>query len=229
MRIDILVEDRSGKKFLDILVPKIVGNSHPFKVFSYKGLGRIPKNLTAAPDVGNRLLLDNLFQELMNRSRGKPPADYPENYPAAVIVVCDLDDKCLKIFRQQLYGLLNHCNPKPLARFCIAIEEGEAWLLGDIPAIKRAYPKAKDRALKAYENDSVCGTWECLANAVYPGGEEALSKKGWQGVGREKSIWAEKIAPLMDVESNKSPSFHYFKNTLQRLSKQAEEQAQQGA
>ena len=54
-------------------------------------------------------------------------------------------------------------------------------------------------------------------------------KEGWQGVGREKSIWAEKIAPRMDVESNKSPSFHYFKNTLQRLSKQAEEQAQQRA
>ena len=223
MHFEILVEDQSGKKSLDILAPKIVGDSHSFRVIAYKGLGLVPKNLTAVPGIGNRQLLVNLPKLL--RGYGNTYAGYPENYPAAVIVVCDLDDKCLKAFRQQLYGLLNHCNPKPLARFCIAIEEGEAWLLGDIPAIKRAYPKAKNRALKAYENDSVCGTWECLANAVYPGGEEALSKKGWQGVGREKSIWAEKIAPLMDVESNKSPSFHYFKNTLQRLSQQAEKQA----
>ena len=227
MHFDILVEDQSGKKLLDILAPKIVGNSHTFKVTDYKGLGRIPKNLTAAPGAGNRLLLDNLFKRL--RGYGNTHAGYPENYPAAVIVVCDLDNKCLKAFRQQLDGILNDCNPKPLARFCIAIEEGEAWLLGDIPAIKSAYPRAKDQALKAYENDSVCGTWECLANAVYPGGGKALSKEGWQGVGREKAIWAEKIAPRMDVESNKSPSFHYFKDTLRRLSKQAEGQAQQGA
>ena len=227
MRFHILVEDQSGKKFLDILAPKIAGDSHTFEIIAYKGLGRIPKNLTAAPGVGNRLLLNNLFTAL--KVHGRTHAGYPENYPAAVIVVCDLDDKCLKVFRQQLYGILNICNPKPLARFCIAIEEGEAWLLGDIPAIKSAYPKAKDQVLKAYENDSVCGTWECLANAVYPGGEEALAKKGWQGVGREKSIWAEKIAPRMDVESNKSPSFRYFKDTLQNLSQQAEEQAGQKA
>ena len=227
MHFEILVEDHSGKKSLDILAKKIVGSSHTFRVIAYKGLGGLPKNLTTAPGAGNRQLLVNLPKLL--RGYGKTYAGCSENYPAAVIVVCDLDDKCLKVFRQQLYGILSNCNPKPLARFCIAIEEGEAWLLGDIPAIKSAYPKAKDRVLKAYKNDSVCGTWEYLADAVYPGGEEALAKEGWQGVGREKSRWAEKIAPRMDVESNKSPSFHYFKNTLQRLSKQAEEQVQQGA
>lgn len=207
MHFDILVEDQSGKKFLDILAPKIAGDSHTFEIIAYRGLGRLLVNLP-------KLL----------RGYGDTYAGY-KNYPAAVIVVCDLDNKCLKSFRQQLYEILNECNPKPLARFCIAIEEGEAWLLGDIPAIKRAYPKAKDQALKAYKNDSVCGTWECLANAVYPGGEEALAKKGWQMVGREKSIWAEKIAPRMDVESNKSPSFRYFKDTLQNLSQQTEKQA----
>ena len=212
MHFDILVEDQSGKKSLDILAPKIAGDSHTFEIIAYRGLGRLLVNLP-------KLL----------RGYGNTYAGYPENYLAAVIVVCDLDDKCLKAFRQQLCKILNACNPKPLARFCIAIEEGEAWLLGDIPAIKRAYPKAKDKALKAYENDSVCGTWECLANAVYPGGEKALSKKRWREVGREKSTWAEKIAPRMDVESNKSPSFHYFKNTLQRLSQQAEEQPGQRA
>ena len=207
MHFDILVEDQSGKKFLDILAPKIAGDSHTFEIIAYRGLGRLLVNLP-------KLL----------RGYGNTYAGYPENYPAAVIVVCDLDDKCLKSFRQQLDEILNECNPKPLARFCIAIEEGEAWLLGDIPAIKSVYPKAKDRVLKAYKNDSVCGTWECLANAVYRGGEKALSKKGWQGIGREKWIWAEKIAPRMDVESNKSPSFRYFKNTLRSLPQQAEKQ-----
>ncbi len=42
MHFEILVEDLSGKKALDILVPKILGNTHSFVVHSYKGIGRIP-------------------------------------------------------------------------------------------------------------------------------------------------------------------------------------------
>ena len=87
----------------------------------------------------------------MLKGYGKTFADYPSNYPAAVILICDLDDKCLKTFRQELFTVLNACDPKPETRFCIAIEEGEAWLLGDIPAIKAAYPKAKNDILNNYK------------------------------------------------------------------------------
>ena len=45
MHFEILVEDLSGKKALDILVPKIIGDDHSFRVHPYKGIGRIPKNL----------------------------------------------------------------------------------------------------------------------------------------------------------------------------------------
>ena len=34
--------------------------------------------------------------------------------------------------------------------------------------------------------------------------------KGWQAVGAEKSQWAEKITPHMDVTNNASPSFDVF-------------------
>ena len=136
---------------------------------------------------------------------------------AAVILVCDLDDKCLKAFRQNLLGILNTCSPKPETRFCLAIEEGEAWFLGDLSAVRLAYPKAKNNVLLSYVNDSICGTWERLAEAVYPGGSHSLSKKGWQAVGIEKSKWAETITPRMDVTSNNSPSFRYFRDKLQEL------------
>src|SRR5690606_202521 len=109
------------------------------------------------------------------------------------------------------------CNPQPEARFCIAIEEGEAWFLGDIPAIKAAYPKAKDAVLKKYVNDSICGTWECLADAVYAGGAAALNSKGWQAVGKEKSQWSEQISPHMDVLNNASPSFICFRQNILEL------------
>mgnify|MGYP000053380804 CR=1 FL=1 len=214
MHFEILVEDQSGKKALDILVPKIVGDAHTFKVHSYKGIGRIPKNMRDTNDASKRILLDNLPKLL--KGYGKTFAGY-RAYPAAVILVCDLDDNCLKTFRNELSGILDACNPKPETRFCMAIEEGEAWFLGDLSAIKAAYPRAKDAVLNAYVNDSICGTWEMLANAVYPGGAAALSAKGWQAVGIEKSRWAEDISSRMVVENSRSPSFCYFRGKMREL------------
>ena len=215
MHFEILVEDQSGKRMLDILIPKIIGNQHSFKVHAYQGIGRIPRNLTSSTDARNRLLLSQLPRLL--RGYGNTFANYPANYPATVILVCDLDDRCLKVFREELFTALNACNPKPETRFCIAIEEGEAWLLGDLPAIKVAYPNAKDNVLNRYGNDSICGTWELLADAVFQGGSNALGGKGGQVVGSEKSAWAERISLHMNVEINKSPSFRYFRQKIREL------------
>ncbi|MDR0704836.1 MAG: DUF4276 family protein [Planctomycetaceae bacterium] len=201
---------------MDILIPKIIGNKHTFNVHPYKGIGRIPKDLKENTTDANKRILLNQLPRLL-QGIGITHNQYPKDYRAAVIIICDLDDKCLKTFRAELEAILNHCDPKPETRFCIAIEEGEAWFLGDIPAIKSAYPKAKNTVLNAYKNDSICGTWECLANAVYKGGSIALSAKGWQAVGLEKSCWAENISPHMNVENNKSPSFNYLRQKLQEL------------
>lgn len=215
MHFEILVEDSSGKRTLDILMPKILGDQHSFRVIDYRGVGHIPKNLSSSAEADKRILLDRLPRLL--RGYGRTFAGYPPNYSAAVILVCDLDDRCLKTFRQELFTVLEACNPKPETRFCIAVEEGEAWLLGDIPAIKTAYPKVKGEILSGYENDAICGTWERLADAVFIGGASALGKKGWQAVGREKSDWAANIAPHMDVDANASPSFRYFRDKIREL------------
>ena len=167
----------------------------------------------------NRGALNKLPRLL--RGYGKTFAGYSKTYPAAVILVCDLDGKCLTAFREELQNILEACDPRPTTRFCIAIEEGEAWFFGDIPAIKAAYPRAKDAVLNAYVNDSICGTWECLADAVYQGGATALSSKGWQAIGTEKSRWAERICPEMNVEKNRSPSFAYFLRQMIELTQNA--------
>ena len=215
MHFEILVEDLSGKKALDILVPKIVGEQHTFKVFPYKGIGRIPPNMRDTQNAPKRILLENLPKLL--KGYGNTFNGYPADYPAVVIVVCDLDDKCLKAFRQELCTILEQCNPKPETRFCFAIEEGEAWFLGDLNAIRTAYPKAKNHVFSTYVNDSICGTWEKLSDAIYPGGSSALSAGGWQVIGAEKSKWAEKITPHMDMTNNASPSFCYFRDKLNEL------------
>jgi hypothetical protein len=215
MHFEILVEDRSGKVMLDILVPKIIGSKHTFMVHAYRGVGRIPKDLRTHGDPSKRILLEQLPKLL--RGYGAAFAKYPRGYSAAVVVVCDLDDRCLKLFRDELLNILEKCRPKPASRFCIAVEEGEAWLLGDIPAIKAAYPHADDEILDSYRNDAICGTWEKLADSIETGGANELSKKAWYEIGRAKSKWAEAIAPHMDVEQNASPSFNYFRQKIAAL------------
>lgn len=216
MHFEILVEDQSGKKALDIIVRKIIGSDPTFKIHFYKGAGRIPKGL-GKTDVSKRILLDQLPRLL--QGYGDKFSKYPKDYRSAVIVVCDLDDKNCKEFLAELKRVLDYCDPKPQTRFCIAIEEGEAWFLGDVPAIKRAYPKAKNKILKKYVNDSICDTWELLADAIFPGGRKALSAQGWPAIGAQKSEWAEKIGPHMDVENNSSPSFNHFRDKLIELAK----------
>jgi len=151
------------------------------------------------------------------RGYGKTFEGYGDNYQATLIVICDLDNRCLKKFREELLKVLNSCSLKPNTCFCIAVEEGEAWILGDIPAIMQAYPNANRQTLDSYSNDSICNTWEKLADAIFPGGSTALSSQGWHAVGLEKSNWAENICPYMDVSSNQSPSFQYFRKKIVEL------------
>jgi hypothetical protein len=215
MHIELLVEDSSGKTTLDTLLPKLVGPHDTFRVHPYKGIGRIPRSMKDADDPSKRILLTNLPRLL--RGYGRTFQGYTKTYKAAVVLVCDLDDKDPDHFLGELKAVLNACSPRPETRFCIAIEEGEAWFLGDVPAVLKAYPHADSAVIGSYENDSICGTWEKLADAIYPGGAKALVKRGWQSIGAEKQRWAENITPNMKIDSNASRSFCFFRDQVRDL------------
>ncbi len=129
----------------------------------------------------------------------------------------DLDNRDCNNFKGELLGVLNACNPRPYTLFRIAIEEGEAWLMGDRDAVKAAYSTTKDQVLDSYGQDSICGTWETLADAIYPGGAAKLKNEGWPRKGQMKCEWAEKIAPLIDINTNASKSFQVFRDGVRRL------------
>jgi hypothetical protein len=101
--------------------------------------------------------------------------------------------------------------------FRLAIEEMEAWYLGDRPALLGAYPRAKAAVLNGYVQDSTCDTWETLADAVYAGGSAAIKKKGWPLPGQVKHEWAERIGPRMVLDRNVSPSFCKFRDGVRSL------------
>ena len=214
MHFEVLVEDQSSGSALDIFLEKILGQNftnHSWRVHSYKGIGRIPKNLDKSPDPSKRLLLSNLPRILRGYGRSL------DQETSAVLVVLDSDDRdCVK-FKQELLGVFFSINPKPVTQFRLAVEESEAWLLGDNTAVKSAYPRARNSILEKYTQDSVCGTWEILADATYTGGAARLKRLGWWAVGAAKYEWAKNIAPFVDIDANQSKSFQVFRGGILRL------------
>ena len=85
MHFEILIEDQSGKKTLDILMPKIIGRKHTYRVISYRGIGRIPKNLKSRTEARNRILLDRLPELL--KGYGNTYASNPAKCSTVLIVV----------------------------------------------------------------------------------------------------------------------------------------------
>ncbi len=127
-------------------------------------------------------------------------------------MVLDNDTRDTEKFRAELNEISVKHRIEVDHVYCIAVEEAEAWLLGDEDALIKAYPAAKMQSLRMYEQDSICGTWEILADVVYPGGSVKMKKDcpTYMEIGKYKSEWARRIGEYMSLEENKSPSFRFF-------------------
>jgi hypothetical protein len=96
----------------------------------------------------------------------------------------------------------------------------EAWLLGDISALQKAFPKYDKLKYDTYNQDSIIGTWEKLADITLPTEvSRRLKKDPFYMIGKQKSDWAKKIGVYMDIHSNASPSFNCFRKKLEQLAK----------
>ncbi len=215
MHFEILVEGQGELTTLSTIMLKIIGDysePHTWKIHKHRGIGSIPDDPRQMPDRRNNSLLHNLPSRL--RAYGK---SLTEN--DIVVVLVDLDDRAdCRAFKNDLLELLQYTDPAPRVLFRIAIEELEAWFLGDRSAIREAYPTADFNRLRDYIQDSQCGTWEKLADVVYQGGYNSLSKLGSGKRSRlileEKKKWAVNISRHLDVENNNSESFCAFRDGL---------------
>lgn len=70
--------------------------------------------------------------------------------------------------------------------------------------------------ISSYQQDSICGTWEFLADVLTKGGIAKFRKANpsSQDVGIKKSEWAENIGRHLNIRDNRSPSFHYMIKAL---------------
>ena len=215
MHFEILVEDASGKELLEQVVPKILGpkgKPNAFRIVNiqelkYRVMSMLP------PKQARTLPWDViLLQTLAIQFRAYSKAFCRKN--GIVVIVVDLDYRHFEHFRKKLDETFQTNAPNLEGGIRLAVEEIEAWILGDHAAIHRAYPFVKEYVLQSYEQDSVCGTWEVLADAIFHGGSDRLTEIGYPQIGREKCRWAENIGQYMDVETNHSPSFLAFRDLL---------------
>lgn len=207
MYFQFLIEDQSSGALIDILMQKIAAphKNVQYNIKSFRGIGGfIPKNTVKETKTGK--LLNDLATYMRGFNRSL------KGIPATIVVVLDNDDRNPLQFEEELKSVAFQNMIDIDHVFCIAIEEVEAWLLGDEQALFLAYPQAKTAVLRSYRQDSICGTWEVLADAVYTGGLEKFKRDctSFVEVGKHKMEWSTRIGIHMDIHQNKSPSFNHF-------------------
>lgn len=191
MHLEILLEEPSAEAALDNILHKIIpaGNSWRMLVFS-----------------GKADLMDRLDQVLRGYANW-----ITEEY--RIVVLIDRDDDICKDLKNRLdqkaieVGLKVKSRSTPFQVLNrIAIEELEAWFLGDPTAIRTAYPKVSKQfeyQEKYRSSDEIRGgTWEAL--------ERLLQRAGYYPAGLPKIETAKRISLYMDPEKNRSKSFRVF-------------------
>ena len=212
MYFQFLVEDASSADLIDVLMKNHVPHADDvsYNIKRFHGIGGFRKKRTPKEIKTGKLLNDlEIYLPGFDKSlRG---------IRAALFVVLDNDDKDTLVFHRELETLAQKKNISMDYVFCIAVEEVEAWLLGDREALLQAYPSANRRNLSAYRQDSICGTWECLAEVVQPGWLKKARKEKmpYSEIGTEKSRWAKEIGAHMCPKNNISPSFQSFWREVQ--------------
>src|SRR5262249_48257390 len=143
---------------------------HQFLVKPHQGKGTLP-NARARPDPRKRGLLDLLPATL--RAYAESCSD-----DEAVLVLVDADDDDCEHLLRRMRALAAEVCPKLRVVFRIAIEETEAFYLGDLRAIKAAFPDANVERARRMTPDSrpPKGTAEVFAEIV---GDDTLRKIEW--------------------------------------------------
>ena len=197
MRLHILVEGPSEEAFLNEWMPRFLPSHHQFKAIVHRGKGRLSEAGNDAPDPKRQGLLDQLPAKLRAYSRSLDPST------DRVLVLIDADNEPCNDLKSRLLRCHKSNAPNLVALFRIAVEETEAFYLGDRKAISRAFPKAKLRRLGNYIQDSICGTWELFRDVI-----------DYRPDMEDKPGWAAEMGKHLTVNfedgSNTSPSFQQF-------------------
>lgn len=206
MHFQFLIEDYSGEVLVNQVMNKLLEEAEfSYDIKSFKGIGGFRGNGHAKDIKTNKLLTDlPLFLKAFDKRL--------KGIEACIVIVLDNDTRDTHQFEQELKLQALKAKITIDHTFCIAVEEMEAWLLGDENALLLAYPLARTSKYKEYVQDSICGTWEILADIVFKGGIKMFRKAcpTYREIGKYKAEWAERIGGHLDLNHNRSLSFQHF-------------------
>lgn len=198
MHLEFLVEEESAEMALRSLVPKIVGSGVSFGIHTFQG---------------KQDLLSNLPKRLRGYRRW-----LPQDWRIVVLVDqdrerCeDLKSRLEKIAQKEGFITWSKAPFKDSFQVLnrIAVEELEAWFLGDITALAGAYPRILRKLANKpkYRNpDAISGAWETL--------ERLLQRANYYRGSMPKIEVARLVAQHMLPDRNRSRSFQVFRDALQ--------------
>ena len=203
MHLEFLVEELSAEDALKQLLPSLLPVSTTFELRPYQGKG-------------------DLLKALPDRLRGYRAMMSP-TYDLRIVVLVDRDKEDCVVLKSKLDTIASSAGLTPKVAAAggnfhvlnrIAIEELEAWFLGDCEAIALAYPGFNPRLWhkpKFRDPDAIANTWETL--------ERELSRVGHHLGGYRKVQGAREIAGYMDPVRNRSRSFQVFRDGLAELTR----------
>lgn len=169
MIVHVLVEGRSESAFIDAWAGRAFPG-HEFRPHPHEGKGSLPRK-NARPDPRRKGLLDLLPATLRAYGETRTASDY------AVVVLVDADEENCLVLKKRLVAMAKEVRPRPQRLlFRIAVEETEAYYLGDLKALKAAFPQADMTRARRYKPDSIVGTAELFGEIVDDGG---LNKVAW--------------------------------------------------
>jgi len=198
MLLEFLVEDSSMEEMLNGLLPRLLSSSDWYRIHPFQGK-------------------QDLFSKLPSRLRG-----YKSWFPpdGRIIVLVDADREDCRQLKARLDSIAREAGFvvrsdagagnafQVLNR--IAVEELEAWFLGDVEALRAAYPNLPPklrRGAKYRDSDAIRGgTCEAL--------ERVLKRAGYYPAGLPKIEVARRMSAQMDPARNRSHSFRVFWDAL---------------
>lgn len=199
MTLHILVEGPSEDAFLRFWLPRLKIADFSYRIHPHQGRGNLPRRLNIKVPANQRGVLDQLPAKLRAFARSLGDHD-------AVLVLIDADDSDQTNLATAIVGAATQLAPRLRFLLRFAVEETEAFYLGDLKALAAAFPHANMAEARRYRPDSIVGTWELFGRII---GDDGGNKVGW----------AEEMGPRLTTKpaASRSPSFRELVHGVRAL------------
>jgi len=175
-----LLEEESMRETLKVLLPKMLPNDIEFQLLIHEGKQDLEK---AIPYQIRQWRIPNVHFVIMRDQNS---------------------DDCVKL-KQRLKNLCQQAG-EPDALVRIVCHQLEAWFLGDLAAVEKAF---KIKGLAKQQNKKKYRDPDKLANAAQ---ELKRLVKNYRKLGGARAI-----APFLDITNNRSRSFQVFITGIQKI------------